>query len=217
MGMYNELNNISRAVSSQANISESKSQKKYKLENNLLIKLEYYIRKYKDEKKDIYNVSIQDEIIQKTIRSCFGELQSQLDPNNPADFVENYQTNEEKIDEEYVYIYCMRHYLTCCRNIENYVKNEKKSNENQDEYKKQIALEKWEIQRQKELLKMKVLEQKIAQNEQKFNMNRSKQPQTRQQNRSGDATKIILYLIIAPFLLFGLVIYGFISAAAKSK
>lgn len=39
---------------------------------------------------------------------------------------------------------------------------------NQDDYKKQIAVEKWDLQRQKELLKIKQLEQKIARNEQKI-------------------------------------------------
>lgn len=221
--MYNELNNIKRSIEDQTNQTESRSQKKYKMDNNLLIKLEYFIRLYKESKKqDIYNVTIQDEIIQKTIRSCFGELQSQLDASNPVEFVENYRTQDDRPDEEYCYIFCMRHYLQSCRNVEKYLKNGQSKNDvHTSDYRERIAIEKWNLQRQKEQLKIKQLEQKIAQNEQKYNMRQApKQPVKticKTSGSGGEIAKVLLYLMFAPIAIFGFIIYGFISAAAKTK
>jgi hypothetical protein len=88
---------------------------------------------------------------------------------------------------------------------------------NQDDYKKQIALEKWDMQRQRELLKIKQLKQKIAQNEQKYNMKQPAKTIYKTSGSGGEVAKILLYLTFAPIAIFGLIIYGFISAAAKTK
>lgn len=90
------------------------------------------------------------------------------------------------------------------------------------DYKQKIAIEKWDLQRQKEKLKIKQLEQKIAQNEQKYNMKQATKKPTKQVyiKRSGNGSevaKVLLYLMFAPIVIFGLVIYGFISAASKTK
>jgi hypothetical protein len=88
---------------------------------------------------------------------------------------------------------------------------------NQDDYKKQIALEKWDMQRQRELLKIKQLKQKIAQNEQKYNMRQAPKQPAKTSGNGGEVAKVLLYLMFAPIAIFGLIIYGFISAAAKTK
>ena len=159
MGMYDYLNNITKSIDNQAATQETKSSRKFKIENNLLVKLEYYIKHYKIKNKNIYDINIQDEIIQKTLYSCFGDLESQHDYKNIEDYVDNYQLKDERVDEDYYYLFCMKNYLKCCRNVENFIK---KSNElsNKDDYKKQIALEKWDLQKQ-------IMQQKIQEKDKK--------------------------------------------------
>jgi hypothetical protein len=123
-------------------------------------------------------------------------------------------------NKDYTRQYLNKRYYTIARQVEQIKK--KTAPKNQDDYKKQIAIEKWDLQRQKELLKIKQLEQKIAQNEQKYNMRQApKQPAKQVHiNRSGngsEVTKVLLYLMFAPIAIFGLIIYGFISAAAKNQ
>ena len=85
---------------------------------------------------------------------------------------------------------------------------------NKPDYRERIAIEKWDLQRQKEKLKIKQLEQKITQNEQKYN---TKQVYIKRSGNGGGIAKVLLYLIFAPIAIFGLIIYGFISCACKTK
>lgn len=123
-------------------------------------------------------------------------------------------------NKDYTRQYLNKRYYTIARQVEQIQK--KTAPKNQDDYKKQIAIEKWDLQRQKELLKIKQLEQKITQNEQKYNIRQAPKQPTKQVyiNRSGsggEVAKVLLYLMFAPVAIFGLIIYGFISAAAKTK
>ena len=123
-------------------------------------------------------------------------------------------------NKDYTYQYLCKRYYTIARQVEQIQK--KTAPKNQDDYKRQIALDRWDLKRQKELLKIKQLEQKIAQNEQKYNMRQAPKQPTKQVyiNRSGnggEVAKVLLYLMFAPVAIFGLILYGFISAAAKSK
>lgn len=195
MGMYNELNKINQSIKAQSQQLETKSTRKYKIENNLLIKLEYFIKKYKNNGKDIYNINLQDEIIQKAIYSCFGELATIPDISTTSEFVENYILKDEQIDADYYYIYCMRHYLQCCRNVQNYIKY---SN-----------TQKLELQRQK--LQLQIEKEKQKQVE--------KQQQEAEQKKN-NKVKILLAigcLICAPVFIFALLLIGIINAAANSK
>lgn len=214
MGMYNELNNISRAVNGQALQKENKSIKKYKNEQGLLIKLEYYISKYKKSGKDIYNVNIQDEIIQKAVISCFGELQSHLDPSNPAKFVEDYKTEDERIDEDYYQIFCVRHYLSCCRNVENYLKNRTNEKTSEQEY---IRLEILEIKKQQEAEKLKKLQQQNLQHQQIQKVQQQKKETSKAMEIVEIIAKIIKYILIATVAIIGGLFWMVISAASKQK
>lgn len=117
-------------------------------------------------------------------------------------------------NKDYTRQYLNKRYYTIARQVEQIQK--KTAPKNQDDYKKQIALDKWDLQRQKELLKIKQLKQKIAQNEQKCN---TKQPrkQIYAKRSGGEVAKVLIYIMLAPIAIFGLIIYGFISAAAKTK
>lgn len=227
MRMYDYLNNITKSIDNQATAQESKSSRKFKIENNLLVKLEYYIKHYKTKNKNIYDVNIQDEIIQKTLHSCFGDLESQQDYNNIEDYVNSYQLKDERIDEDYYYLFCMKNYLKCCRNVENFIK---KSNEltSKDDYKKQIALEKWELQKQIMEQKLQDTNNKEAekQRQEAFRMRQIKQQQ--RQAAINTAIEIIgkmlvftakatIYIIVLPLKIAALFLGGFVGGMVKMK
>lgn len=227
MRMYDYLNNISRNIESQTAVQETKSSKKFKIENNLLVKLEYFIKHYKTKNKNIYDVNIQDEIIQKTLHSCFGNLESQQDYNNIQDYVDNYQTKEDRIDEDYYYLFCMKNYLKSCRNVENLIK---KSNEltNKDDYKKQIAIEKWDLQKQLMQQKLSEKAQKETQKEAEAQrMEQLRRQQIRQQQINNILAivgkilvftmKATIYMILAPFFVIALFFGGFVGGMIKLK
>lgn len=97
---------------------------------------------------------------------------------------------------------------------------------NQDDYKKQIAIEKWDIQRQRERMKLQIEAERLKQLQQKQIQKQYKPVQTRQPQRyytpirsgsGGEIAKVLIFLMFAPIAIFGLIIYGFISAAAKTK
>lgn len=216
MGMYDCLHNISRNIEQQTNIKETKSTKKFKVENNLLIKLEYFIKHYKTKSKNIYDVNIQDEIIQKALHSVFGDLESQHDYKNIEDYVNNYQLQEDKIDEDYYYLFCMKNYLKCCRNVENLIK---KSNEltSKNDWRRDLAIQKFEYQKQKDDEKSQLELQKIE----------ALKKQQRQQIlntffRIGLkilkwVSIIIIIFTLAPIVFGGLFLFGMIKGLAGIK
>lgn len=122
-------------------------------------------------------------------------------------------------NKDYTYQYLCKRYYTIARQVEQIKKKTEATNK--PDYRQRIAIEKWNLQRQKELLKIKQLEQKIAQNEQKYNIRQApKRPAKTIYKASGsgsEVAKVLLYLMFAPIAILGLIIYGFISAAAKTK
>lgn len=220
MGMYNELDKINKSIKQQTITQKQKSIEKYKTENNLLIKLEYFIKKYKNNNKDIYNINVQDEIIQKALHSCFGNLLQNEAATTPEEFVENYVLEDERIDNDYYYIYCMRHYLQCCRNVEKYLKNKEK----QDDYKKQIAFEKWELQRQKIQLQIEKEKQKNNAKQQKEAEKIKAQKAIQAQKATATTCiilltlfKIFMCIAIAPVFIVGHLFIGFLGGMIKGK
>ncbi len=193
MGMYNELNNIKRAVDQQT-VEMKKTQEQQKRVEYVKNELDGLLWAELMESNNIFD----DEIKAVVIDTCM---------NNSDVLLYN---------KDYTRQYLNKRYYTIARQVEQIKK--KTAPKNQDDYKKQIAIEKWDLQRQKELLKIKQLEQKIAQNEQKYN---AKQPQkqiyVKRSGSGGKVAKVLLYLMFAPIAIFGLIIYGFISAAAKTK
>ena len=228
MGMYNELNKINQSINAQSQQLETKSTKKYKVENNLLIKLEYFIKKYKNNGKDIYNINVQDEIIQKALYSCFGELATVPDISTASKFVENYILKDERIDTDYYYIYCMRHYLQCCRNVQNYIKY---SNTQKDDTKTQLAMQKLELQRQKLQLQIEKEKQKIEVQTQKANLKQQKEAEKIKQRQAQQTQqainlviefvtifiKIMMFFMFLPFIIFGIVSLSSIGIASSTS
>lgn len=107
-------------------------------------------------------------------------------------------------------------YYQVARQVEQIKK--KTTTENQPGYRERIAIEKWDLQRQKELLKIKQLEQKIENDKQKHNMKQApKQVHMKRSGNGSELAKVLLCLMFAPIAIFGLIIYGFISCACKTK
>lgn len=96
----------------------------------------------------------------------------------------------------------------------------------QGDYKKQIAIDKWNMQRERERVKLAIEREKLQQLQQKQIQKQYKPVQARQPQRyytpirsgsGGEVAKVLLYIMLAPLVIFVIIIYGFISAAAKTK
>jgi hypothetical protein len=193
MGMYNELNNIKRAVDQQV-VEMKKTQEQQKRVEYVKNELDGLLWAELMESNNIFD----DEIKAIVIDTCM---------NNSDVLLYN---------KDYTRQYLNKRYYTIARQVEQIKKKTEATNK--PDYRERIAIEKWDLQRQKELLKIKQLEQKITQNEQKYNMRQAK----KQLHINGSGCiagliKVLLYLTFAPIAIFGLIIYGFISAAAKAK
>lgn len=192
MGMYNELNNISRAVNGQA-LELKKTQQQQKQAEYIKSELRSMLQSELMDLNDIFNDDTKATAIESVLNNTIILLYSK-------DYTRQFLNDK---------------YYTIARQVEQIQK--KTTPKNQDDYKKQIALDKWELQRKRELLKIKQLEQKIAQNEQKYNMKQPAKTIYKASGSGSEVAKVLLYLILAPIVIFGFIIYGFISAAAKSK
>lgn len=189
-------NNQTQAIIEMKKSQENQKQVEYiksELKNMLLCELL--------ELDNLYNIDIKAIAIENVL-------------NNTTTLLYNKNFTRQFLNEKYYQV---------ARQVEQIKK--KTAPKNQDDYKKQIAIEKWDLQRQKELLKIKQLEQKIARNEQKYNVRQaqkqsSKQIKTVYSGQGAVAIEIIkafMFIMFAPIAIFGLIIYGFISAAAKTK
>lgn len=210
MGLRDDVQRISRTIEYENINTENKSQRKYKIENDLLIRLEYYIKKYKKDNRNIYNINTQDEIIQKVLYSRFGELLEVKTFESPAEFVENYQTEAERIDEEYYYIFLQRHYLQAVRNVEKYMQNTKEAQQKAAEQ-QQIKTDILYIKKQQEAERLRKMQQQQQVQQQKQIQNNNNV------DKSDKALKtlgIILTILFAPV---GLIVLAILSAASKQK
>lgn len=189
-------NNQTQAIIEMKKTQENQKQVEYiksELKNMLLCELM--------ELDNLYNIDIKAIAIESVV-------------NNTTTLLYNKNFTRQFLNEKYYQV---------ARQVEQIKKKTEATSK--PDYRERIAIEKWDLQRQKELLRIKQLEQKIAQNEQKYNM-RQVQKQSNKQvqavySRQGavviEIIKAFMYLMFAPIAIFGLVIYGFISAAAKTK
>lgn len=197
MGMYNELNNIKMAINQQTGELKESKKKQLEIEATKNILIDALTEELK-ARENIFDDDVKAEALESVLQNAHFILYSKA----------------------YTRQFLSSKYYIVANKV--YTIQKKTTLQNQDDYKKQIAIDRWELQRKRELLKIKQLEQKIAQNEQKYNM---KQPQQRTTTKTiykasgsgGEIAKVLLYLMFAPIAILGLIIYGFISAAAKSK
>lgn len=193
MGMYNELNNISRAVNGQA-LELKKTQQQQKQAEYIKSELRSMLQNELMDLNDIFSDDAKAIAIESVLNNTIVLLYSK-------DYTRQFLNDK---------------YYTIARQVEQIKKKTEATNK--PDYRERIAIEKWNLQRQKELLKIKQLKQKTAQNEQKYNAKRpQKQMYVKRSGNGGEVVKVLLCLMFAPIAIFGFVIYGFISAAAKTK
>lgn len=142
MGMYNELNNISRAVNGQA-LELKKTQQQQK-------QAEYI----KSELKSM----LQNELM---------DLDNIFDDEAKATAIESVVNNTIILlySKDYTRQFLNDKYYTIARQVEQIKK--KTAPQNQNDYKKRIAVEKWNIQRERERVKLAIEREKLQQLQQK--------------------------------------------------
>lgn len=195
MGMYNELNKVSRAINGQA-LELKKTQEQQK-------RVEYV-------KSDLKSM-LQDELM---------DLDNIFNDDTKAIAIENVLNNTIVLlyNVDYTRQFLNDKYYIVARQVEQI----KKKTETKDDYKQKIALEKWELQRQRERLKIQLEAEKLKQLQQKQKAPAQKRQYVTIRSRNGggggaEVLKIFAYITIAPFLIIILILGGFINAAAKSK
>lgn len=189
MGMYDELNNIKRAVDQQA-VEMKKTQEQQK-------RVEYV----KNELKSMLQSELMylDNIFNDDIKAI--AIENVL--NNTIILLYNKDYTRQFLNEKYYIV---------ARQVEQI----KKKTKTRDDYRQKIALEKWELQRQRERLKIQTEAEKLKQLQQKQYTKATYHAPALNINCLGIA-KAFIFIMFAPFVIFGLIVYGFISAAAKSK
>lgn len=182
MGMYNELNNISRAVNGQA-LQLKKTQEQQK-------QAEYI----KSELKSM----LQSELM---------DLDNIFDDDIKATAIENVLSNTIILlyNKEFTRQFLNDKYYIVARQVEQIKKRTSEETNKQQQLKIDIL----EIKKQQEAEKLKKLQQQNPQREQV--------QLTQQKNNNLEAIKIILMILFAPIAIFGLILWGVISATAKSK
>ena len=189
MGMYNELNNISRAVSGQATQKKKDAQyKQYlsdlKIQLKDLLQLELFEGLKNNE--NIFDIDYKLHTISKTLEGFKSTLKY-------VDIFNKYEND--------VKIYLLSNYY----NIANqsriiYQRNNKETTQSQ-----QLKNDILEIKKQQEAEKLKKLQQQNAQRQQA------------QQQKSSDGMQILGIILTIVCFPIGLLILSILSAASKQK
>lgn len=215
MSLNNSINNINMSI-----ISRKQQEQKEAEAKKMLIDLKANFKSFLRDniiealecKSNIYIDDVKSYLIDKTIT----QYKKTLSVDGVQRFNAKYNDN--------ILIFLNDIYYTTCKQAEQIHK--KQTPQNQDDYKKQIAIDKWNLQRERERVKLAIEREKLQQLQQKQIQKQYKPVQTRQPQRyytpirsgsGGEVAKVLIYIIFAPVAIFWLIIYGFISAAAKTK
>lgn len=189
MGMYSELNKINQSINQQA-VEIKKTQEHQKMVEYVKNELDGILLASLMTKTNIFNDDIKSIVIDEVINS----------------------TDVLLYNKDYTRQYVNKRYYTLARQVEQI---KKKQNDN-DDYKKQIAIEHWNLQRQKMQLQIEREKQKNTYKSQK-EAERLKQSATT--SAVGDVItiilKICLYLALAPFYILGFLLIGFFGGITK--
>lgn len=191
MGMYNELNKINQSINQQA-IEIKKTQEHQKMVEYVKSELDGILLASLMTKNNIFDDDIKSIAIDEVINS----------------------TDVLLYNKDYTRQYVNKRYYTIARQVEQV----KKKQNDSDDYKKQIALEKWELQRQKMQLQIERERQKIDTKQQKEAAKIEQQKAARRQRAMQNTecvissiVKAMLYIAIAPLLIIGFIFTGFLG------
>lgn len=206
MGMYDELNKVSRAVSGQA--TQKKKDAEYR---NCLKDLQIQL-------KDLLQLQLFEDI--KNNENIF-DIDYKIHTVSQILIRFKFSLKYPDIFKKYendLKMYLLSNYYSIANQarIINERESKKQAQVTKIDYKQQIAFEKWEMQRQRERLKIQTEAEKLKQLQQKQYIKAKYQAPKLNIDISGIA-KAFIFIMFAPFAIFGIIVYGFISAAAKSK
>jgi hypothetical protein len=197
MGMYNELNKINQSISQQA-VEIKKTQEHQKMVEYVKSELDGILLASLMTKTNIFDDDTKSIAIDEVI-------------NN---------TDVLLYNKDYTRQYVNKRYYTIARQVEQV---KKKQSDNND-YKKRIALEKWELQRQKIQLQIERERQKIDTKQQKEAAKIEQQKAAKRQRimRNTEYTissivKVMLYIAIAPIFIISFIFTGFLGGMMKGK
>lgn len=187
MGMYNELNNIKRAVDQQA-IEMKRTQEHQKQVEYIKSELKSMLHDELIESNNIYSEEIKEIAIENVVNNTLMLLYS----------------------KDYTRQFLNEKYYTVARQVEQI---KKKTETAPNDYKKQIALEKWGIQKQREQIRLQ--REQIRLQKEAEQLKKLQQPQQKQQKADGlQVLGIVLTVLCLPV---GLLILCILSAASKQK
>lgn len=216
MGMYNELNKISQSiVTSKQAKQQIKEQQEFEkdLQKELLqIMQERLI--IEAENNNIFENETKERILIETIEEYLQSVRSEAWRNR---FNNKYRKNLEH--------FLNQNYFTVAGKAE---RIEKKQNANKDDYKKKIALEKWELQKQLMNQKLQDKNNKEAEKQRQEALKRQQLKQQQRQEAINTAIEIIgkilvftikatIYMIIIPLKIAALFFGGFLGGMIKLK
>lgn len=197
MGMYNELNNIKMAINQQTGELKEAKKKQIEIETTKSILIDALTEELK-ARENIFDDDTKAEALESVLQNAHFILYSKA-------YTRQFLSSKYYIIANKVYSI-----------------QKKTASQNQDDYKKQIAIEKWNIQRERERMKLQIEAERLKQ----LQLKQYKPVQARQQKyyytpvrsgNGGEVAKVLLYIMLAPLAIFGFILYGFISAASKSK
>ena len=213
--MYNELNKINNSIKNQNDyIKKDAEYKSYLKDLQIQFKdlLQFELMEAMHNNINIYDLDFKKSIIFQVVE----DYKAQKQNNNIFAKYENE-----------VRLYLLQNYYAIANQSRMYIKRQADNTQAiQDDYKKQIAIDKWNLQRERERVKLAIERKKLQQLQQKQIQKQYKPVQARQPQRyytpirsgsGGEIAKVLIILMFAPIAIFGLIIYGFISAAAKTK
>ena len=201
MGMYDELNKINNSIKNQNDYTRKNAEyKSYLKDLQLQFKdaLHLELTQALQNNVVIYDLDFKNYIVNQVVED-YKALK-----NNDA-FLK-YESD--------IRIYLAQSYYTIANQVRMYQKRQDEVTQTTDDYRRQIALERWNIQRQREQIKLQKEAEQLRQLQQKQNINVQVQPKS---NNGLQAFKIIMMVLFAPIAIIGLILWGVLSAAAKSK
>lgn len=197
MGMYNELNKINQSINQQA-VEIKKTQEHQKMVEYVKSELDGILLASLMTKNNIFDDDVKSIAIDEVI-------------NN---------TDVLLYNKDYTRQYVNKRYYTIARQVEQV----KKKQSDNDDYKKRIAIEKWQLQRQKMQLQIERERQKIDTKQQKEAAKIEQQKAAKRQRvmRNTECVissfiKVMLYIAIAPIFIISFIFSGFLGRYDERK
>lgn len=219
MGLNDNIYTISKSI-----VSEKQEKAKQREEKEVLATEKSKVKQLlllelinaKKENINIYTDDSKDFIIHSVLDNYVNSLKDE--------YKKRFETKYKKEVQQHILLY----YYTVCSQAERIAK---KQQEDTNDYKQQIALEKWELQRQKMQLQIEREKQKLDIQAQKSNLKQQKEAEKIKQRQAQQTQqainlviefvtifiKIMMFFMFLPFIIFGIVSLSSIGIASSTS